>query len=204
MEILEFSQESVSVRWANLTTSYFGDPYKMVTVLSNMIIPFCGEGDVMTWLRKGWSGDEVAERGRCGLCTPIVSGGWRIGPIFGIEWAGSGGCWHNPYETETGALGLWEIKECAVDWIVSRCLSQQDKATGGVGVIQRKCRRDSSNNDIYNWVPRRDNSDASTGNGRWKNGAVLTDPDSQDTDKLSTLEGCRRGSCFTERWRPRR
>ena len=51
METLEFSKESVSVRWNNLT-SYFGDPYKMATGLSNMIKPFCGEGDVVARLRK--------------------------------------------------------------------------------------------------------------------------------------------------------
>ena len=40
VETLEFSQESVSACLTNLT-SYFGDPYKMATGLSNMIKPFC-------------------------------------------------------------------------------------------------------------------------------------------------------------------
>ena len=52
VETLEFSQESVSVRQTYLTTSYFGNPYRMATGLSNMIKPFCSEGDVVAWLRK--------------------------------------------------------------------------------------------------------------------------------------------------------
>ena len=52
VEILESNQESVSVHRTNLTTSYFGVFYKMATGLNNMIKPFCGEGDVVAWLRK--------------------------------------------------------------------------------------------------------------------------------------------------------
>ena len=47
----EFSQESVNVHWTN-STSYFGNPYKKATGLSNIIKPFCSEGDVVVWLRK--------------------------------------------------------------------------------------------------------------------------------------------------------
>ena len=46
MEMLEFSQESVSVHWTNLI-SYFGDANKIAASLSYTIKPFCSEGNVV-------------------------------------------------------------------------------------------------------------------------------------------------------------